>query len=145
MGAHRELHWLGSDRAKKTKLINTGLIDGQIGVLGEFDNKGDVANNAIVEPGARMTNAGTVTGRVDVREGATFSGTGTVGFLNVEGQLEVGPEIGAPFAKDLSFSPTAVMTYGVDADGHSSTINVEKYRNLEQRNAKDRRCIRRVH
>lgn len=109
----------------KTKLINTGLIDGQIGVLGEFDNKGDVANNAIVEPGARMTNAGTVTGRVDVREGATFSGTGTVGFLNVEGQLEVGPEIGAPFANDLSFSPTAVVTYGVDADGHSSTINVE--------------------
>ncbi|WP_431496258.1 autotransporter outer membrane beta-barrel domain-containing protein [Pseudomonas brassicacearum] len=109
----------------KTKLVNTGLIDGQIGVLGEFDNKGDVTNNVIVEPGARMTNAGTVTGRVDVRGDATFSGTGTVGFLNVEGQLEVGPEIGAPFAKDLTFSPTAVVTYGVDAEGHSSTINVE--------------------
>lgn len=109
----------------ETTLTNTGHIDGQIGVLGEFDNKGDVTNNVIVEPGARMTNAGTVTGRVDVRGDATFSGTGTVGFLNVEGQLEVGPELGAPFAKDLSFSPTAVVIYGVDAEGRSSTINVE--------------------
>ena len=114
----------------KTKLINTGLIDGQIGVLGEFDNKGDVANNVIVEPGARMTNTGTVTGRVDVRKNATFSGTGTVGLLNVEGQLEVGLETGAPSAKELSLSKTAVLIYGVDADGRSSTINVDGTANL---------------
>ncbi|QGA52865.1 autotransporter domain-containing protein [Pseudomonas brassicacearum] len=109
----------------KTKLINTGLIDGQIGVLGEFDNKGDVANNVIVEPGARMANTGTVTGRVDVRENATFSGSGTVGLLNVEGQLEVGLETGAPLARELSLSKTAVLIYGVDEDGRSSTINVD--------------------
>ncbi|WP_434579311.1 autotransporter outer membrane beta-barrel domain-containing protein [Pseudomonas sp. Z5-35] len=109
----------------KTKLINTGHLTGQIGVLGDFDNKGDVANNVTVEPGARMVNSGTVTGRVDVQQDATFSGPGSVGLLNVKGRLEVGHEIGAPSAKDLTFSPTAVLIYGVDAEGHSSTIKVE--------------------
>lgn len=108
-----------------TTLINTGRIDGQLGVLGTLDNKGVVANRVIVEPGAHMMNSG-MAGRVEVREKARFSGNGTVEFLSVAGQLEVGPEIGAPsITKDFSLTETAELIYGVNADGGSSMINVE--------------------
>ncbi|WP_414705498.1 autotransporter domain-containing protein [Pseudomonas sp.] len=108
-----------------TTLINTGRIDGQLGVLGTLDNKGVVANRVIVEPGAHMMNSG-MAGHVEVREKASFSGNGTVEFLSVAGQLEVGPEIGAPsITKDFSLAETAELIYGVNADGGSSTINVE--------------------
>lgn len=108
-----------------TTLINTGRIDGQLGVLGKLDNKGVVANRVTVEPGAHMMNSG-VAGHVEVREKASFSGNGTVEFLSVAGQLEVGPETGAPsITKDFSLAQTAELIYGVNADGGSSTINVE--------------------
>ncbi|MCJ8205769.1 autotransporter outer membrane beta-barrel domain-containing protein [Pseudomonas sp. RGM2987] len=109
----------------KTMLVNTGHIGGQIGVLGVFDNKGVVANSVTVEPKARMTNTGTVSGRVDVRENAWFAGNGTVGLLNVAGQLEVGPEIGAPtVTQNLSLSKTANLIYRVNAEGDHATIKV---------------------
>ena len=108
-----------------TTLINTGRIDGQLGVLGTLDNKGVVANRGIFEPGAHMMNSG-MAGHVEVREKARFSGNGTVEFLSVAGQLEVGPEIGAPsITKDFSLTETAELIYGVNADGGSSMINVE--------------------
>ena len=108
-----------------TTLINTGRIDGQLGVLGKLDNKGVVANRVTVEPGAHMMNSG-VAGHVEVREKASFSGNGTVEFLSTAGQLEVGPETGAPsITKDFSLAQTAELIYGVNADGGSSTINVE--------------------
>ncbi|SEE06924.1 autotransporter outer membrane beta-barrel domain-containing protein [Pseudomonas kilonensis] len=110
----------------ETTLTNTGHIDGQIGVLGAFDNKGVVANNVIIEPSARMTNSGTVNGGVHVRENASFSGNGSVEFLSVAGQLRVGPETGAPSIKgNFELLSGAELIYGVDADGRSSTINVE--------------------
>lgn len=108
-----------------TTLINTGRIDGQLGILGTLDNKGVVANRVIVEPGAHMMNSG-MAGRVEVHEKARFSGNGTVEFLSVAGQLEVGPEMGAPsITKDFSLAQAAELIYGVNADGGSSTINVE--------------------
>lgn len=107
-------------------LLNTGRIDGQVGVLGKLDNQGVVANRVTVEPGASMTNSGVVNGQVHVRERASFSGNGTVEFLSVAGQLEVGPEIGAPsITQDFSLAESAELIYGVNADGGSSTINVE--------------------
>lgn len=107
-------------------LLNTGRIDGQVGVLGKLDNQGVVANRVTVEPGASMTNSGVVHGQVHVRERASFSGNGTVEFLSVAGQLEVGPEIGAPsITQDFSLAESAEVIYGVNADGGSSTINVE--------------------
>ncbi len=107
-------------------LLNTGRIDGQVGVLGKLDNQGVVANRVTVEPGASMTNSGVVNGQVHVRERASFSGNGTVEFLSVAGQLEVGPETGAPsVTQDFSLAETAELIYGVNADGGSSTINVE--------------------
>ncbi|MDR6961565.1 outer membrane autotransporter protein [Pseudomonas brassicacearum] len=73
-----------------------------------------------------MTNSGTVNGGVHVRENASFSGNGSVEFLSVAGQLRVGPEIGAPSIKgNLELLSGAELIYGVDADGRSSTINVE--------------------
>ncbi|WP_339491104.1 autotransporter outer membrane beta-barrel domain-containing protein [Pseudomonas rhizophila] len=73
-----------------------------------------------------MTNSGVVNGQVHVRERASFSGNGTVEFLSVAGQLEVGPEIGAPsITQDFSLAESAELIYGVNADGGSSTINVE--------------------
>lgn len=110
----------------ETTLLNTGRIDGQVGVLGKLDNQGVVANRVTVEPGASMTNSGVVNGQVHVRERASFSGNGTVEFLSVAGQLEVGPEIGAPsITQDFSLAESAELIYGVNADGGSSTINVE--------------------
>ncbi|MEN2395046.1 autotransporter outer membrane beta-barrel domain-containing protein [Pseudomonas halotolerans] len=109
-----------------TTLINTGRIDGQVGVLGKLDNTGVIANRVTVEPGAHMTNAGVVNGQVYVQEKARFSGNGTVDFLSIAGQLEVGPETGAPsITKDLSLAETAELIYGVNAEGGSATINVE--------------------
>ncbi|VII93536.1 hypothetical protein [Pseudomonas sp. FG-3G] len=109
-----------------TTLLNTGRIDGQVGVLGTLDNQGVIANRVTVEPGASMTNSGVVNGQVHVREKASFSGNGTVEFLSIAGQLEVGPETGAPsVTQDFSLAETAELIYGVNADGGSSTINVE--------------------
>ncbi|WP_256244283.1 autotransporter domain-containing protein [Pseudomonas sp. NFACC45] len=109
-----------------TTLLNTGQIGGQVGVLGKLDNQGMVANHVTVEPGASMTNSGVVNGQIYVHEKARFSGNGTVDFLSIAGQLEVGPETGAPsVTKDLSLAETAELIYGVNAEGGSSTINVE--------------------
>ncbi|MDO7898500.1 autotransporter domain-containing protein [Pseudomonas citrulli] len=109
----------------KTTLVNTGHIDGQVGVLGTFDNKGVVANHVNLEKAARMTNTGTVTGRVDVAEKAWFSGNGTVELLNVAGELEIGPKIGAPsVTRDLALSETANLIYRIDADGRFATLDV---------------------
>lgn len=109
----------------QTKLVNIGHIDGQVGVLGTFDNKGVVANRVIVEPDAHMTNSGTVNGAVHVREKARFSGSGSVEFLSVAGQLKVGPEIGAPSINgNLELLKDAELIYGIDAAGASATINV---------------------
>ncbi|AHL36753.1 autotransporter [Pseudomonas brassicacearum] len=109
----------------ETTLTNTGHIDGQIGVLGMFDNKGVVANNVIVEQGAGMSNSGAVNGAVHVLEKASFSGNGSVGFLSVAGQLKVGPEVGAPsISGDLELLKGAELIYGINAAGASATVNV---------------------
>ncbi|MCE0462726.1 autotransporter domain-containing protein [Pseudomonas uvaldensis] len=109
-----------------TTLLNTGRIQGQVGVLGGFDNQGTVTHGVAIESGARMTNSGTVSGRVDVHEKAWFGGNGTVGDLHVAGQLEVGPTTGAPSVmRDFSLSETAVLVYGLNPAGDSATINVE--------------------
>ncbi|WP_232916918.1 autotransporter domain-containing protein [Pseudomonas corrugata] len=108
-----------------TGLINTGHIDGQVGIFGELNNKGTVASNVSVESGARMVNSGTVSGRVDVRENATFSGNGTVSTLDVKGLMEVGPEMGAPSViNDLTLYKSATLVYGIDAEKGSATIKV---------------------
>ncbi len=108
-----------------TGLINTGHIDGQVGVFGELNNKGTVASNVSVESGARMVNSGTVSGRVDVRENATFSGNGTIDALDVAGLMEVGPEMGAPSViNDLNLSKSATLVYGIDTEKGSATIKV---------------------
>ena len=109
----------------ETTLTNTGHINGQIGVLGMFDNKGVVANNVIVEQGASMSNSGAVNGAAHVLEKASFSGNGSVGFLSVAGQLKVGPEVGAPsISGDLELLKGAELIYGIDAAGASATVNV---------------------
>ncbi|WP_339491675.1 MULTISPECIES: autotransporter outer membrane beta-barrel domain-containing protein [unclassified Pseudomonas] len=108
-----------------TGLINTGHIEGQVGIFGELNNKGTVASNVSVESGARLVNSGTVSSRVDVRENATFRGNGTVDTLDVAGLMEVGPEMGAPsVVNDLKFSKTATLVYGIDAEKGSATIKV---------------------
>lgn len=107
-------------------LVNTGHIDGRIGVLGAFDNKGAVANGVMVEPGGRMTHSGTAHGGVHVHEAASFSGNGTVDFLTMAGRWEVGPDVGAPsITGNLELSRSAELVYGIDANGGSASIQVE--------------------
>jgi len=107
-------------------LVNTGHIDGRIGVLGALDNKGTIANGVMIEPGGRMTHSGTANGDVHVRENASFSGNGQVDFLSVAGRLEVGPELGAPsITGNLELLKSAELIYGINAEGESASINVE--------------------
>lgn len=91
----------------KARLTNTGQIAGAVHILGVFDNRG------------------TVTGPVFVGKKGTFAGNGTVDALDVMGLMEVDSLIGAPsVTNDLTFSKSATLVYGIDAEKGSTTIKV---------------------
>jgi outer membrane autotransporter protein len=86
-------------------------------------NKGKILGGAIAF--GQLFNSGEIKGHVDVEESGTFAGSGTVGSLEVHGQVSINKLHGAPVVKgDLSLSPTAVLNYGVNPDGPGETIKV---------------------
>lgn len=92
---------------------------------------GDFADGAVVRPNATLINNGSIGGHVFVDEGGIFSGKGTVGSLNVHGQLVVDRSVGAPTVKgDMSLSSAAVLAYEVNTDGRGETIKVDGVANL---------------
>jgi outer membrane autotransporter protein len=93
---------------------------------------GDFEDGAVVRPGAALINNGSIVGHVFVDEGGIFSGKGTVGSLNVHGQLVVDRSVGAPrVTGDMTLSSAAVLAYELNPDGPGATITVDGTANLD--------------
>ncbi|MGE8189022.1 autotransporter domain-containing protein [Pseudomonas sp. NPDC086278] len=90
---------------------------------GVLTNNGKILGRAIAV--GQLFNNGDIRGRVDVEEGGTFAGSGTVGSLHVHGQVNVNRLHGAPKVRgDLSLSKTGVLAYEINPDGKGETIKV---------------------
>ncbi|MDR7281384.1 outer membrane autotransporter protein [Pseudomonas corrugata] len=88
-------------------LINNGKIKGKASVAGQLFNNNEIK------------------GVVTVENGGQFAGKGTVGGLEVLGQLNIDRLQGAPRVKgNLNLSSTGVLAYEVSPDGHGETIQV---------------------
>jgi outer membrane autotransporter protein len=89
-------------------LINNGKIKGKASVAGQLFNNNEIK------------------GVVTVENGGQFAGKGTVGGLEVLGQLNIDRLQGAPRVKgNLNLSSTGVLAYEVSPDGHGETIKVD--------------------
>lgn len=89
-------------------LINNGKIKGKASVAGQLFNNDEIK------------------GVVTVENGGQFAGKGTVGGLEVLGQLNIDRLQGAPRVKgNLNLSSTGVLAYEVSPDGHGETIKVD--------------------
>lgn len=113
---------------KKGAWTLTGSDDFSTGALvrakAALNNEGRIAGDAWVL--GSLSNPGSIDGRVDIYEQATFSGRGTVGALNVMGHMLVNRAHGAPQVKgDMNLADTAVLSYEVHSDGSSETIKVD--------------------
>ncbi|MHC8323182.1 autotransporter outer membrane beta-barrel domain-containing protein [Pseudomonas sp. GB2N2] len=94
-------------------------------------NDGHIKGGAVTQ--GSLINSGAMDGHVFVDQTGTFSGRGTVGSLDVHGQLVVNRSAGAPTVKgDMHLSSTAVLAYEVNPDGRGETINVDGSANLGQ-------------
>ncbi|WP_395593242.1 autotransporter domain-containing protein [Pseudomonas sp. B26140] len=109
----------------KASLTNDGSILGQAVTAGILINKGAIVGGATVLGGGDLTNKGLIDGTVTVHENGHFAGGGTLKNLNVHGRLSVDEVYHAPkVSGDLNLSQTAMLSYAVDAAGHSPTIEV---------------------
>ncbi len=106
-------------------LTSKGDFDDGVVVLndGVLTNNGKILGRAIAV--GQLFNNGDINGPVDVADGGTFAGSGTVGSLKVHGQLSVNKSHGAPRIKgDLSLTETGVLAYEVNPDSRGETIKV---------------------
>ncbi|WP_448109810.1 autotransporter outer membrane beta-barrel domain-containing protein [Pseudomonas azerbaijanoccidentalis] len=113
---------------KKGTWMLTGSGDFSTGALvrakAALNNEGHIAGDAWVY--GSLSNSGSIDGRVDIYDQATFSGRGSVGALNVMGHMLVNRAQGAPKVKgDMDLAETAVLSYEVHSDGSSETIKVD--------------------
>jgi len=91
----------------------------------------DFSTGAEVLAHAHLINQGSILGATQVNAGATYGG-GSVGHLRVAGTLEVDPRQGAARIKEhLTLEPGATLSYGIDADGNSATVEVGGTARLE--------------
>jgi len=92
----------------------------------------DFSTGAEVLAQAHLINNGSILGITQVNEGATYGGGGSVGHLRVAGTLEVDPQQGAARIKEhLTLEPGSTLSYGIDADGNSATVEVGGTARLE--------------
>ncbi|UZE11943.1 autotransporter domain-containing protein [Pseudomonas sp. B21-053] len=102
-----------SDFKEGVAVLNDGILTNNGKILGRAIAVGQLINN------------GEIRGGVDVEEGGTFAGAGTVGSLNVHGQVNVNRLHGAPTVRgNLSLSKTGVLAYEINPDGQGETIKV---------------------
>ncbi|MDN4545235.1 autotransporter domain-containing protein [Pseudomonas sp. C32] len=116
-----------------TWLLNS-VGDFKQGVLvqqgGTLTNNGKVEGSALVS--GSLFNKGDIKGDVIVMKGGSFAGAGSVGSLDVSGQLNVDKLNGAPRVKgDLVISDIGVLAYEVSPDGGGETIKVSGNANIE--------------
>jgi outer membrane autotransporter protein len=115
----------------KATLINDGHILGGALTQGTLVNNGSIGGGATVLSGGFLHNPGTIEGDVVIDEKGAFTGNGLMGSLKLDGKLSVGSLHGAPKIKgNLNLSPTAELTYEVNADRKSETILVGGTANL---------------
>ncbi|KAF1012638.1 MAG: Extracellular serine protease [Pseudomonas fluorescens] len=87
--------------------------------------KGDFSDGGEIFSGATLINQGAIAGNVTVDEGGVYAGGGSVGNLLVKGTLQTNTALGtASIARDLTFSNSATLAYGVNADGTSAPVQV---------------------
>ena len=85
----------------------------------------DFSSGAEVLVQTHLINQGSILGTTRVHDGATYGGGGSVGHMRVTGTLEVDPRQGAARIKEhLTLDPGATLSYGIDADGKSATVEV---------------------
>ncbi|WP_191489095.1 autotransporter outer membrane beta-barrel domain-containing protein [Pseudomonas sp. FEN] len=85
----------------------------------------DFSSGAEILAHTHLINRGGILGTARVSNGASYSGNGTVGQLWVAGTLKVDPLEGAARVKEhLTLDPGATLSYGIDANGNSATVEV---------------------
>ena len=85
----------------------------------------DFSSGAEVLVQTHLINQGSILGTTRVHDGATYGGGGSVGHMRVTGTLEVDPRQGAARIKEhLTLDPGATLSYGIDANGDSATVEV---------------------
>ena len=85
----------------------------------------DFSSGAEVLVQTHLINQGSILGTTRVHDGATYGGGGSVGHMRVTGTLEVDPRQGAARIKEhLTLDPGATLSYGIDANGDSDTVEV---------------------
>ena len=107
-------------------LTSKGDFKDEVAVL----DKGILTNNGKINGKAsaagQLFSNGEIKGIVTVENGGQFAGKGTVGGLEVLGQLNIDRLQGAPRVKgDLNLSSTGVLAYEVSPDGRGETIKVD--------------------
>jgi len=112
-------------------LTSTGDFKDEVAVLdgGILTNNGKIKGKA--SAAGQLFNNGEIKGIVTVENGGQFAGKGTVGGLEVLGQLNIDRLQGAPRVRgDLNLSSTGVLAYEVSPDGRGETIIVDGTANL---------------
>lgn len=124
LGDTRNFHGLYLSEGSWT-LTSKGDFTEGVMVLndGILTNNGKILGDAITV--GQLFNKGEIKGHVDVLEGGTFAGAGTVGSLSVHGLVDINRLHGAPKVRgDLSLSEKAVLAYEVNPDGSAGTIKI---------------------
>ncbi|MBC8995546.1 autotransporter domain-containing protein [Pseudomonas sp. N40(2020)] len=108
------------------KDFKEGVLVESAGVL---TNLGTIEGGALIA--GKLLNKGSIKGDVEVANGGSFAGKGTVGNLHIDGLLTVNQFQGSPRVKgDLTLSPKAELAYEVSPQG-SQTIKVEGTASLQ--------------
>ncbi|WDY55724.1 autotransporter family protein [Pseudomonas sp. PSKL.D1] len=108
--------------------FETLQVSGGTWTLSSID---DFSEGGVVNAGATLVNQGSILGQMQVVQGATYAGGGSVGGLKIDGTLLTNSALGvAKVNGDLTFGQGSTLAYGVNADGTSAPISVSGTANL---------------
>lgn len=86
----------------------------------------DFSEGGEVFSGAALTNTGSLLGTLQIDQGASYSGSGSVGGLNVAGTLVASPASGAAHVTgNLSLQSGSTLSFGVEPSGAHATVQVD--------------------
>lgn len=86
----------------------------------------DFSEGGEVFSGASLSNTGSILGTLQVDQGATYSGSGSVGGLNVAGTLIASPALGAAHVTgNLNLQSGSTLSFGVEPSGAHATVQVD--------------------
>lgn len=86
----------------------------------------DFSEGGQVRSGASLINTGSLLGTLQIDQGATYAGSGSVGGLNVAGTLMASPTQGAAHVTgNLNLLSGSTLSYGVEPSGAHAAIQVD--------------------